>query len=487
MESPASARRRRISARTKLAFSSGSLEQAMVGAAGVATMIYYNQVLGVSPALCGTAFLIASIVDAVSDPLVGALSDSVRTRWGRRHPFMFLSAFPLAACFYLMYQPPDGLSEQGLFLWFTATMIGLRLAKTFYAVPHSALGAELTDDYDERTSVWGWNWIVGAGGAVALGIFVMVVIFPSTDDYDNGLLDPERYRLLALLGAVFCFAAIMFCTLATADQIPFLHGDQGLVDRTASYYRRFFRETFVNLRALVVNPSYLSVCLCWLILAISGGVIEIVATYTFVYAFDFTTEQIALRDIVRVPGLLLVVVVAAWLTRLMDKKYTVISMIAVTAFLVGLPYCLRLIGWFPENGTIWLAIAFFGIWGLGFITLPVVPVVIDSQLVDVADEHELETGNRAEGIIFAVRTFAIKLTQGLGGLIGGFGLEIIGFPDDAATQGVSAEVIDGLLFMMGPLYYIIVYGGLGFAFMYRIDKQRHEEILRALETRRAAR
>ena len=486
MESPANPRRRRISARTKLAFSSGSLEQAMVGAAGVATMIYYNQVLGVSPALCGTAFLIASIVDAVSDPLVGALSDSVRTRWGRRHPFMFLSAFPLAVFFYLMYQPPDGWSEQGLFLWFTATMIGVRLAKTFYAVPHSALGAELTDDYDERTSVWGWNWIVGAGGAVALGVFVMVVIFPTTHDHQNGLLDPDRYLFLALFGAVFCFGAIMFCTLATADQIPFLHGDQRLADRTASYYRRFFRETFVNLRALVVNPSYLSVCLCWLILAISGGVIEIVATYTFVYAFDFTTEQIAWRDIVRVPGLLLVVVVAGWLTRLMDKKYTVISMIAVTAFLVGLPYCLRLIGWFPDNGTIWLAIAFFGIWGLGFITLPVVPVVIDSQLVDVADEHELETGNRAEGVIFAVRTFAIKLTQGLGGLIGGFGLEILDFPDDAATQGVSPEVIDGLLFMMGPLYYLIVYGGLGFAFLYRIDKRRHEEILRALEARRAS-
>ncbi len=487
MESPASARRRRISARTKLAFSSGSLEQAMVGAAGVATMIYYNQVLGVSPALCGTAFLIASIVDAVSDPLVGALSDSVRTRWGRRHPFMFLSAFPLAVCFYLMYQPPDGLSEQALFLWFTATMIGVRLAKTFYAVPHSALGAELTDDYNERTSVWGWNWIVGVVGAVALGVFVMFVVFPSTPDYANGLLDPDRYWFLALFGAVFCFGAIMFCTLATADQIPFLHGEQSLAERTGNYYRRFFRDTFANLRALVVNPSYLSVCLCWLILAISGGVIEIVATYTFVYAFDFSTEQIALRDIVRVPGVLLVVVLAAWLTRVMDKKYTVISMIAVTTFLVGLPYCLRLIGWFPENGTIWLVIAFFGIWGLGFITLPVVPVVIDSQLVDVADEHELETGNRAEGMIFAVRTFAIKLTQGLGGLIGGFGLEIIGFPDDAATQGVSAEVIDGLLFMMGPLYYIIVYGGLGFAFMYRIDKQRHEEILQALETRRAAR
>ena len=79
-----SQRRRKLSRGAKLAFASGSLEEAMVGAAGIATMLYYNQVLGVSAALCGTAFLIASIVDAVSDPTVGAISDSVRTRWGRR-------------------------------------------------------------------------------------------------------------------------------------------------------------------------------------------------------------------------------------------------------------------------------------------------------------------------------------------------------------------------------------------------------------------
>ena len=479
-------RRRHVSSRTKLAFSVGSLEEGMVGAAGVATMIYYNQVLGVSPALCGTAFLIASIVDAISDPLVGAFSDSVRTRWGRRHPFMFISAFPLALSFYLMYQPPDGLSEYALFLWFTITMVGLRLSKTFYSVPHSALGAELTDDYDERTSIFGWNWVVLTVGLVLLGALVLWVIFPSTPHYANGLLDPERYHLLAIFGGVFCFIVIMACTLMTADQIPLLHGEQRLIDRAGSHYRRFFKDTFVNFRSLLVNPSYLSVCLCWLILAISGGVISVVATYTFVYAFDFTTEQIALRDFVRLPGALLVVVVSAWLTRLMDKKYTVIFTISVTAFLIGLPYCLRLLGWFPENGTIWLLLAFFGIWGIGFITLAVVPVVIDSQLVDVADEHELKTGNRAEGAIFAIRTFAIKMTQGLGGLIGGFGLQIIGFPEDAATQGVSQEAIDGLLFMMGPLYYIIVYGGMGFAFMYRIDKKRHEEILRELEARRQA-
>lgn len=399
---------------------------------------------------------------------------------------MFLAAFPLALFFYLMYQPPMGLGEYGLFAWFTGTLVGVRLAKTFYAVPHSALGAELTDDYDERTSIFGWNWMVGVVGGVLLGAFVLFVIFPSTPAYDNGLLDPDRYQYLAIFGSVFSFVMILVCTLATADQIPLLHQPERVGERAKRYYATFFRETFSNLRSLIVNPSYLSVCLCWLILAISGGVIAVVATYTFVYVFEFTTEQMAIRDFVRLPGAFLAIALSAYLTRLMDKKYTVISMIFVTAFLIGLPYCLRLLGWFPDNGSIWLLVAFFGIWGLGFITLPVVPIVIDSQLVDVADEHELKTGNRAEGMIFSIRTFAIKMTQGLGGLIGGFGLEVIGFPQNATVETLSQEVIDGLLFMMGPLYYIIVYGGLGFAFMYRIDKKRHEEILQELEARRAA-
>ena len=164
-------------------------------------------------------------------------------------------------------------------------------------------------------------------------------------------------------------------------------------------------------------------------------------------------------------------------------------MILVTTFLVGLPYCLRLLGWFPDNDpetffNSWLFIAIFGIWILGFITLPVVPIVIDSQLVDIADEHELNTGNRSEALIMAVRTFSVKVSDGLGGMIGGFWLAFIDFPKNASPETLTQEHLDQLFFMMGPLYYIIVYAGLGFCFMYRISRSRHEEILRELEKRR---
>ena len=119
------------------------------------------------------------------------------------------------------------------------------------------------------------------------------------------------------------------------------------------------------------------------------------------------------------------------------------------------------------------------------ILLPVVPIVIDSQLVDIADEHELQTGNRSEGAIFSIRTFAIKMTSGMGGLVGGFALEFIGFPKNASVETLDPSVIDGLLWMMGPLYIAVVWLGCCFAFLYRIDRKRHKEIIEELEHRRA--
>ena len=482
----ASGRRRKLSRPAKLAFASGSLEEAMVGAAGIATMLFYNQVLGVSAALCGTAFLIASIVDAVSDPTVGALSDGVRSRWGRRHPFMFLSALPLGVSFYCLYQPPD-LSEFGLFLWFTAFFVLLRIAKTFYTVPHAALGAELTDDYDERTSIFAWNWVVMNIGSIALTAFVLMVIFPTTAEYDNGLLNAARYEWLAVIGGVFVAAMVLTCTLTTANQIPHLHQQlAALPDEARERYRRFFRDLFENLGGLFRNRSYVSMFACWVVLSITGGIKGVVVTYAFIYGFEFTSEEITLQQVVRVPGAFLGIVLCAWLTRLIDKKYSVIALCYTAGFLVGLPFCLRLVGWFPDNGTLALLVAFFGVWVIGYIPFQSVSIVIDSCLSDIADEHELATGNRAEGMIFALRTFGAKMTAGFGGLFAGFGLEIIGFPERADVATLAPEVIDGLLFMIGPLYWIIVFGGLGLAFLYNIDRERHARILQGLEARRSA-
>ena len=114
-------------------------------------LFYYTQVLGLSPGLGGLALFLALVFDAISDPLVGYVSDRWRSRWGRRHPFMYFSALPVAIGFFFLWNPPAALSEQGLFVYLLSLAILVRTLITLYEIPSSALGPELSGDYDQRT------------------------------------------------------------------------------------------------------------------------------------------------------------------------------------------------------------------------------------------------------------------------------------------------------------------------------------------------
>jgi|TARA_B110000259_G_scaffold188451_1_gene247605 GPH family glycoside/pentoside/hexuronide:cation symporter len=470
-------RSRRLPLRTKLAFSAGSVEEAIVGAASMATMLFYNQVLGLSAGLCGVVFLIASIVDGVSDPLIGAFSDRFKSRWGRRHPLMLFAAMPLAIAFYCLYQPPDGLTETGLFTWFLGFMVLMRTAKTFYTVPHAALGAELTEDYHERTSIFGYNSVVGMIAGIGFGLFILLVVFPSTPEFSNGLLNESRYSLLAAFGAVIIVVSLFLCTFGTRDQIPYLHQPPPR--------EIHFREYFGELWQLLCNRSYIAVCASWFVLSISIGILIVVSTYTYIYAFELSTEQLTIQRFVSLPGILIVLPLSVYLTKLLDKKRTLIYACLVTAFFMGLPFCLRLIDFFPGNDSPLLLVALFGPLFVSYLVAPLLPIVIDSQLADITDDHEHRTGHRSEGVVFSIRTFAMKATSGIGGLIGGFGLELIEFPEQAVPGEVAQEALNGLLFMSGPLYWIIVVASIGFMAMYQLSERRHGEIVAELKVRRA--
>ena len=468
----------KVSVKTKIAFSTGALEEAAVGAASVVTMVFYNQVLGVSAYLCGIVFLIASVIDAVTDPLIGSLSDNFRSRWGRRHPFMLVALLPLGLGFYLLYAPPGGMSETFYFWWFLATMALLRIGKTFYAVPHDALGAELTDDYHERTSILGLNSVVGMIAGVLLAVFVLLVLFPTTEGYDNGLLNPQGYPAMALWGSAFICVTLLICVGGTRDQIPHLHD--------VPHQRINLRENLDDFLSLLKNRSYIAICMAWLVMVVSFGILGVVGTYTFLYGFDLTTEEMSIQRFVMIPGMFVALPLAAWFTRKLDKKRTVIYTSIVGAALVGLPHMLKMIGLFPPNDSVWMLPALFGSLFIGFLILPVSTIVFDSQLADVADEHEYRTGRRAEGIIFSIRTFAMKATGGLGGLIGGVGLEIIGFSEQATKEMLTPEMLNGLFFMTGPLYWIFVAVGMMFMGMYKLNENRHSEMMAELKVRRAA-
>ena len=216
----------------------------------------------------------------------------------------------------------------------------------------------------------------------------------------------------------------------------------------------------------------------------SIGILNVVSTYTYIYAFELSTEQLTIARFVSLPGILIVLPLSVYLTKLFDKKRTLICATLVTAFFMGLPFCLRLTDFFPSNDSPWLLIALFGPLFLSFLVAPLLRIVIDSHLADITDDHENRTGRRSEGIVFSIRTFSMKATSGIGGLIGCFGLDIIQFPDDAVVCEVAPKALEGLLFMSGQLYWIIVVLSIGFMAMYQLSENRHREIVAELRERR---
>ena len=137
-----------ITMRMKCAYGIGSTAEAVViTTTSMFLMLFYNQVRGLDPAAIGMALAIGLAVNAVFDPLVGSWSDRMKSRWGRRHPFMFVSMLPAALLFYALFNPPDGLSSTSQLVWLTVFNVLMLQAMTLFHTPHLALGGEMSEDY----------------------------------------------------------------------------------------------------------------------------------------------------------------------------------------------------------------------------------------------------------------------------------------------------------------------------------------------------
>ena len=153
-------------------------------------LLYYNQVVGVRAELVSFAILVALVVDAISDPIVGQWSDSLRTRLGRRHPLMFASALPASASLLLLFFPPSGMSDSQIFWYILVVGCCVRTFITFYEIPSSALAPELTSNYDERTSIASYRYFFAYLGGVGMAFLTLLVFLAPTEEYPVGQLNP---------------------------------------------------------------------------------------------------------------------------------------------------------------------------------------------------------------------------------------------------------------------------------------------------------
>ena len=280
---------RQIAFGSKLSFGVGQVAEGLKNTAfGMFVLFYYNNVLGVSGTLCGLAVGIALIFDAVTDPLAGSLSDNWKSRLGRRHPFMYASALPLGICFVGLFTPP-ALSEWGLFFWLITFSILTRGAMTLYHVPHIALGAELTENFVERTSIVAWRTAFGYVGGLLAAVIAFGYYF---SDARGGRINADAYSPYSMVLAVLMVVTIWYSAWGTRREIPFLPQPTESGDRHV--LRRMFRE----LGSAFQNHSFRWLFSGVLIVFLMVGVDGALNLYMYEYFWELTGPQILLLVVI---------------------------------------------------------------------------------------------------------------------------------------------------------------------------------------------
>lgn len=470
----------RVPLATRVLYGVGSMAEGTKNTAfNVFLLFYYNNVLGVSGTLTGLAIFLALCVDAVADPLIGSLSDGWRSRLGRRHPFMYAAAAPMALCFFLLFDPPDGLSESGLFAWLLCFAIGVRVSMTLYMLPSSAMVPELTPDYDERTELVSWRFLFGWLGGILVSLLAYLVFFSSAEGERDGLLNAAGYAGFGVTCAVIVAASILTSAAGTHHLIPKL-AKPGAVERFTP--RRFFGEA----RTVLANPSYRALVMAAVFAAVAGGFADVVGLYVNKYFWELATEQLAFLVYALVPAVLLAVVVTPALTRRFDKKRAVFAIGAFAITIAPVLIFLRLLGWLPPNGDPILLPLIVGHAVISVACVVSVGILVGAMLADVVDEGELASGLRQEGMFNATISFAAKATSGLGGLVAGIALDLIAFPRGADPGSVSPEKVHALGLAVGPGLMVLFLITLVFVSRYRITRESHQRVLEILERRREA-
>jgi Na+/melibiose symporter-like transporter len=477
--SEAAAEPRRLSLPVMGAFGIGQAAEGIKGAAfNTFLLFFYQQIMGVSGTFTGLALAIALIFDAVTDPVAGSLSDKVRTRFGRRHPFLMVSALPLGLAFYGLFNPPEGFSEFGLFVWLTCFAVLIRGSLTFYHVPHLALGAEMAHDYNQRSTLFAFSTLFGALGSAMIAFFAYRLFFPTTDEFDPGLLNGAGYTGFSIMAGTAAVITIVLCVVGTWREIPHLKEPPPAPRFSPAKVVREMGDLFGNksFRALFVG----------MLLATTSLAVEAVfAPYMGVHFWGLTTEQLSLLPLVLIVGLLASLPLTPIVTRALDKKKAVVILAVLTVVNMNAIIVLRLldVSWFPDNDSPWILRLMMLRYLVAAAIAPIIFSSINSMFADIADEHELETGERREGIIYSARSFTQKATGAVGVVIGGAIIDLIAFPSGARTGSVDADTIWWLGFAEGPGTSVFTIIGVLFYMRYRIDRNRHRDIMAQLELR----
>ena len=417
------------------------------------TLKYATDVLLIAPALMGAIYGLSRVWDAISDPLVGYLSDKTKSRWGRRRPWLFGAILPTALCFWMLSAPPGSLSSGGLAIWMGVAIIGFFSAQTMFIVPHMSLGAELTDDYHERTKIFAARhagWI--AGYISALGTMYFLIL-AEQESREAVLALSAQQSLYAGLFAAFC---LMACVFGLRERPEFM---DKAPEKPWEAAKDIWKNSHARLLLIVIFIENLGGATVTIMTLYVAQYVMNAAHLAPVFILSYMVFSFALTPL--------------WmpLAKRIGKKRLWLSSMIVTAFAFG-----GMI--FLQPGMEIQLIALAGLAGAAGSCGGTINPSIKSDIIDV-DEHQ--TGERKEGAYFSAWYFVSKSAYGVMLTVTGFALSIAGFVPNEAQTAAVIWTFKGLYAGMPFVAYLI---GAALFTRFQFDENEHRKIIAELEAQR---
>lgn len=441
-------------------------------------LIFYNQVVGLPAPTVGLAIMIALIADAMLDPIIGQVSDNWRSRWGRRHPFMYVAALPIALSYLALWHPPLHWGQTALFYYLIVTAMIIRTFLAMFEIPSAALSAELTHDYHGRTSLAAWraafNWY---GGLVMVLLTFRVFLQPS-EKYPVAQLNPDGYATYGVCASIVMFVVILVSAIGTHNRIPWL--------RQPSAQRKSLATSLRDMFAAMLAPALLPMLGAGLFNAMAYGLSVALGLYFNTYFWGFSAAEISFFILMQFGSSALAIWLAAPLSHRMGKRNAAILCKALVPIFGLAPLVLRLIGLFPENGSPALLPIMLAFHLCGVTCASIVAILLGSMGADVVEDHELRSGRRAEGVMAAAGIFVAKTTSGIGIFASSALLAFVHFPEGAKPSTLDPAILVKLALIYVPTLALMHACAILCILRYRITRESHARTLEELARRRAA-
>jgi GPH family glycoside/pentoside/hexuronide:cation symporter len=409
-------------------------------------LLFYTQVMGLNGSLTGLIIALSLVFDAITDPLVGTLSDRLRSPWGRRHPFMVLSILPLGLGFVGLFAPPQTVqaSQALLAAWLLFWSLWVRGFSTTFSIPNLALATDITSDYHGRSQVLGLRLAFLFLFSVLTPAIALLWIF-STPGSEDGRFVQASYPLY---GALSCVIVWVMATLSCAGTRAYARPDEHAAGMPA--LRDSLRILSRDLLRTLSNRSFRYLMGYDIAMMVAYGVVAAMNMLVWTYYWEFDAREVSI--ILSLPSLIAVALVMLSLRPLGRRfeKYQLLQLSAIGLILNCLWLCpLRMTGLLPEDQP-QLIFALNFLFMLVFMYCFLMRgIQTQSIIADITDEHEWEHSARQEGGFFAASNFANKIATVAGPLYGGLALDVIGLRTGMLPGSVDDGVLDGLAVAYG--------------------------------------